>query len=531
MNFFAITGILITLTAFIESIIMFYKGREKIHFLWGIFIFAVMIWGVGVILIANSKDPALSSLYWKLSYVGVVFMPAFLIHFTFTFLKIKKRILITFLYFLSIFFVYLLFFTDLFIYEVDFVFDQFYYISSPPIYYNLFVLIFVFSFFYALCKMYKEYKKSSGINKIQIKYLFLGLLIAVVGGSSSYFPVYGLYVYPYFNITIAIGIILVGYGVFKYHLMNVRVLLSQIISVFFIFISFYALFLNQYQNFTFKIIAFLVSLFLVILLLYSTNAESLRLKEIEQLNRKLTKASKVIKQKNKNLQALLNMKTEFLRVVHHQLNTPLSIMRNSFAMAEEKVIKPAKALKIAKSGLDRLSQTIEDFWQAYEMEGEKIKVKKEKTDITDMIRQQAEEKKKMSKFKQKKLKIKIKKPDFKIPKVMADPKKIIHVISNLLDNAVFYTDQGSIIISYQKKDKNLRVNVKDTGIGITAEDKDRLFKKFSRGVSATQVSPDGSGLGLYIAKKIIDAHNGDIGVDSEGQGKGSTFYFTLPLAK
>jgi len=256
-------------------------------------------------------------------------------------------------------------------------------------------------------------------------------------------------------------------------------------------------------------------------------------KEVQDFSKTLQQKgdgqTKDISEKNKYLQELLNMKTDFLRVVNHQLNTPLSIMRNAFAMVKEKIITPEKGFSISDSGLERMSQTIADFWDAFELEGEKMKMNPDKTNIEEIVNNLIEEKKKMTLVQERQLTFSLKKPKFKIPIIWCDPKKIVHVVSNLLDNAAFYTTQGSVTVSYELVGRDyLKINIKDTGVGISQENEKKLFQKFSRGNGSTSLHPDGSGLGLYVAKKIVEGNDGEITFFSEGAGKGSTFSFSIP---
>jgi signal transduction histidine kinase len=109
--------------------------------------------------------------------------------------------------------------------------------------------------------------------------------------------------------------------------------------------------------------------------------------------------------------------------------------------------------------------------------------------------------------------------------VLADHDRIGHVFSNLIGNAVRHTPTGgSITLGAQAVDSSVRFTVADTGTGIPKEYQERIFEKFYQ---VPESGPRGTGLGLYIAKEIVRAHGGDIGVESE-PGKGSTFWFTLP---
>jgi|SRR3989339_166871 len=237
-----------------------------------------------------------------------------------------------------------------------------------------------------------------------------------------------------------------------------------------------------------------------------------------------------IQEKSRYLQELLNIKSDFLRVVNHQLNTPISVVMGSFSMMDEKIWDVPKSLEAIKSGFDRITQTVQDFWDAYELEGEKMEMKQNKTDIVAIVEKMIPEKQKMPLAMQRKLAISANKPSFQIPTVWCDGKKIAHVISNLLDNAIYYTEKGGVTANYELVSGNcLKINITDTGAGISAEDKKILFQKFSRGRGASSLRPDGSGLGLYIAKKIVEGNNGEMTCVSKGAGKGSTFSFTVPI--
>lgn len=250
----------------------------------------------------------------------------------------------------------------------------------------------------------------------------------------------------------------------------------------------------------------------------------------DNLEDKVRDQTKDIQEKSQYLQELLNIKSDFLRVVNHQLNTPISVVMGAFSMMDEKIWDAPKSLEAIKAGFERITQTVQDFWDAYELEGEKMEMKPERTDLAAIVEKLMPEKQKMPLAIQRKLSISINKPTFEIPPVWCDSKKITHVISNLLDNAIYYTEQGDVNVSYELVDKKyLKINITDTGAGISDEDKKILFQKFSRGRAAGSLRPDGSGLGLYISKKIVEGNNGEMTCASQGVGQGSTFSFTMPV--
>jgi len=251
----------------------------------------------------------------------------------------------------------------------------------------------------------------------------------------------------------------------------------------------------------------------------------------KMLQSKVDEQVKDIKEKNEHLQELLIMRSDFLKVISHQLNTPLSIIRGYLSMMKEGDYKAEEALPVIEMGMYRIINTVNDFCEAYKLEGENPVMSFQKTNIEGMVKEIIKEKSGMGEVKDKKLKILIKKPGFRVPTVYCDPERIKRVLESLIDNAIVYTEKGFIEISYEVIGKSmLKISIMDTGCGISLADKDRMFQKFSRGIKAPSIHQNGSGLGLYIAKKIIEGNGGEIWYESEGEGMGSIFSFTLKVA-
>jgi len=102
-------------------------------------------------------------------------------------------------------------------------------------------------------------------------------------------------------------------------------------------------------------------------------------------------------------------------------------------------------------------------------------------------------------------------------------------IYNLVDNAIKYTPQGHVEIFLGADKENIQINVQDSGIGIPLKDQSRVFEKFARGKNATDMYTDGSGLGLFIVKRIVEAHHGGKILLKSEEGKGTTFSISLPF--
>jgi len=116
-------------------------------------------------------------------------------------------------------------------------------------------------------------------------------------------------------------------------------------------------------------------------------------------------------------------------------------------------------------------------------------------------------------------------------KVQADEDRLLQVLINLLGNALQFTPKdGSVTITAKRQDKNVLISVKDNGVGIRAQDLPHIFERFYRAdKSRSRKEGGGSGIGLTIAQSLIHAHGGRIWAESEGEGKGSIFFFTLPI--
>jgi len=256
-------------------------------------------------------------------------------------------------------------------------------------------------------------------------------------------------------------------------------------------------------------------------------ARNLRLfAQIQNTNRKLEDA-------NRHLQQLDQAKSEFVSIASHQLRTPMTGIKGYLSMlADGDFGKLApEHVKIMRELLgesDRMIRLINQFLNVSKIEAGKFTYAKVPVKLDALVEQQVNELTKVAA--DKKLKLEFKKPRKALPTVIADPDKLEDVVLNLVDNAIKYTPSGGKIqVSVSAGPNEIEFCVKDSGIGIKSTDAPELFNKFVRGSGIAQIHPDGSGLGLFIAKSIIDAHGGRVWAESDGEGKGSSFKFTLPL--
>jgi signal transduction histidine kinase len=265
-------------------------------------------------------------------------------------------------------------------------------------------------------------------------------------------------------------------------------------------------------------------------------------KQVNDFNRKLQERideqtyeirveAKELEIKNDKLNELLGVKNDFLRVVNHQLNTPLSIIKSSVYMIKSGSFTLEKGLNFIDEAVKNMEDIFTDFWKAFSFEGEGVKLDLQETDLSRLVNKLVNEAASLPAVKNKDLIVAAVKAT-NIPKVKTDAKQITQVINNLLQNAIAYTEEGTVSISLAvSKDGFVKVIVSDTGCGIDKADQPRIFEKFTRGQQAIRIRPAGSGLGLYIAKKIVEANGGVLRLERSEVGKGSAFYFTVPIWK
>jgi len=228
------------------------------------------------------------------------------------------------------------------------------------------------------------------------------------------------------------------------------------------------------------------------------------------------------------------MKSEFVSLAAHQLRTPLSAIKWTMKMLMDedlgKISKEQKEFieKTYRSN-ERLISLINDLLDVTRIEEGRYLYKPIMVDfepvvqfVVNLYKEETEKRK---------IKLEFKKPEKKLPGVMLDVEKIKLAIQNFLENSIKYTPSGGQVTVSLKHDKeNVELSVKDSGVGIPADQQERVFTKFFRGANVVRMDTEGTGLGLFITKNIVEAHGGKIGFSSE-KDKGSTFYFSLPIKK
>lgn len=224
-------------------------------------------------------------------------------------------------------------------------------------------------------------------------------------------------------------------------------------------------------------------------------------------------------------------KSDFMAVTAHQLRTPLTEIRWSLeSISQDKNISEPVRTTLQKSMLsvNRIIGIVDEMIRAriFEQNGGFV-LKMEKVDAAGLIREIMEELEVFSRQKNTIMSFTAVEQNVTL---LADQGTLKMALKNVIDNAIRYSPQGRVGISLYTQTNRANIKIEDSGVGIDPTDYDRIFKKFFRGKNAVLVEPDGTGVGIYTAKKIIEKHNGTIDFTST-LGKGTIFNITMPLAK
>ena len=249
----------------------------------------------------------------------------------------------------------------------------------------------------------------------------------------------------------------------------------------------------------------------------------------------LDRESEQLAAANEKLKTLDKMKDEFLSIAAHELRTPMTIIKSYIWMVAQgkggEINEKQKGyLSRATTGVERMLHLVNDMLDVSRIEQGRVEFKLQPVDIAGLIREFVDDFK--VKTDEKGLWLNVDMPDL-VACVTADLEKLREVLTNFAGNSLKFTDKGGLTIKVQVIENNrIKTSIIDTGPGIGKEDMSTLFQKFQRvnNTLTKQAETPGTGLGLYISKNYVEKMGGNVGVSSEGLGKGTTFWFTLPIA-
>ena len=251
-----------------------------------------------------------------------------------------------------------------------------------------------------------------------------------------------------------------------------------------------------------------------------------------RLKEEVTIATHKLKVVNYQLTRLNISKDEFLSIASHQLRTPLTTVKGYLSMLlsgdfGELSPEQTKIIKGVFNSSVQMTSTVSDFLNLTRIQSGKFTISTAPTDLAKLVESQVAQFKNTAWEHNVNLTCNV---NDNLPKVNIDKDKIIQVIMNFIDNAIHYSgSKGDVVkVSLHKSDDAIIFKVRDYGIGVPENEQGQMFTKFYRAINAKKIRPDGNGIGLYVAQKIINAHSGEMIFESI-EGEGSTFGFKIPI--
>jgi len=377
----------------------------------------------------------------------------------------------------------------------------------------------------------KIYRCNEPNQKKQIKLVFFALTVLfllivftvllpiIILGSTFFVPFTPFYVLLFLGIT--------AYAITRHHLFNIKVIATQLlVFALWLVILIPTLLSKTFTDWLVNGLTLALVVLAGLFLIRSVKKEVDQREKIEGLMRELGHANDRLWVANEKLQELDKLKTEFVSMATHQLRAPLTAIKGYASMILENSFGPLEAkargaVDIIFQSSQKLVNVIEDFLDISRIELGTMKYEKQEFDFREMVNKVVTELR--PSIEKKGLQFSFSPTPDADYKFAGDSGKLAQVVGNLIDNAVKYTREGWINAALERRDSKIRLTVTDSGVGMPAEVIPKLFQKFIRADDAGKVNIQGTGLGLYVAKQIVEAHGGKIWAESEGAGKGSRF--------
>lgn len=409
--------------------------------------------------------------------------------------------------------------------------------GEPIIYFGqwywMYICIILIPFIFGFLRhIYITFKK-----KGKVLYLLLGYLMSsnIAFVTNLILPWLGIFnfnwVGQYFTI---IMVSFTTYSILKFNLMNVKLAAINAGVVLLGIITFsQILFADSSKNMMVSSIVFFVSCVTGYYLIKISKNERDNLEHMVILNKKIKKINGELEQANEKLKSLDKLKSEFVSLASHQLRSPLTVIKGYSSTLTDGVVgeltdKQKEIVRHIYSAAQGLASVVEDFLNVTKIEQGGMKYVFAPTNVKDITLDLISDMKIAAEDRHLEFRSELDEKESFMAN--ADGTKLKQVFLNLVDNSIKYTKEGYVKVSLTKdiNTKTITFSVNDSGVGISAEGKTKLFQKFSRG-EGSALNSGGSGLGLYLAQEIVEAHKGTISADSEGLGKGSTFSVTIPM--
>lgn len=390
----------------------------------------------------------------------------------------------------------------------------------------IFASYFVGTMALAFGRLWRRYRTSAGAERSQVASILLGTFLSSLVGATFNLAFVAAGNARYIGwgpVATMIMVAFVGYAIIRQHLLSVRLIGAELFTA-----------------------LLLVTLFAQVLLAPSLLAQSVTVATLGiaagfgilliRSVRREVKAREILAQANAELRRLDAAKSEFISLASHQLRSPLAAIEGYTSLLldgsyGQDPARAREALGRIRSSVAQLAGFVAELLDLSRIEAGRIQYRIQPIRLGEIVERVLRELEVRASAKGVALRF-----DNRTAaglRAQADPDKLHEVVMNLVDNAIAYTPKGSVIVTLSAVSdlrQVLRLEVRDEGIGIPPEVLPRLFVKFSRSDEAKKVRPDGTGLGLYLVKRLVEDQGGRVWAESSGPGKGSAFFVELPVS-
>lgn len=504
--------------------------KDKVNVVYSLFVVFASFWAIGLAFFISEMNPLKALYIANFYYVSALGIPIFFSHFSLIFLnkdfKPKKRHAL--IYFPLIVLIILFFLDKNFILEKVFFTDWGKDVIINRINYLFYSAIFISFVVFSYSNLFRSYLSKTELReRKQLRMILWGTSIGFLFGMifDLIFPFIGnyrhIFIGPLFSLFMVIS---VTYAITKYRMFNIKVILAELlVFILWIFIFIRTFFSVDLQDFAINGGISLIMIVVGILLIRSVMKEVNQREKLEILTGQLEDA-------NDNLENLIKQRESLVHLITHKVKSSFtrtkvlfaSMLDGTFGEVSPEIKKRAEqGLEFDNAGI----RTVDLVLNVANMQNGLIKYDMKNIDFKELVEQSISEKRIPAETKGLKLETEL---GDGVYNVLGDSIWLKEAVNNLIDNSIHYTKEGKIIVGLENNNGKIKLSIKDTGMGITEEDKKNLFTEGGRGKDSVKINVDSTGYGLFTVKLIVEAHKGKVWVKSEGENKGSQFYVELP---
>ena len=383
------------------------------------------------------------------------------------------------------------------------------------IYFTVYFFLLVVYVLYVLIVTYLHTKDR--VEARRFLYMFVFTAIGSAGGGSVFFLTFNVPFLPYPLILFSLFPIISIYAIFRLQLFNVKVITTEaIVFLLWIFLLIRTLISSNRNEAIINVTLLLLMNIAGVFLIRSVIREVRQREQIQKL-------ADDLKEANQGQASLMHF-------MNHQVKGRLGNIKNIFAelMTDDYGVMPPDSKFLLEKGLDEADigvNYVQNILKGASAENGTLPYDMKPIDFKSVVSETFAKQKEKAEKKGLKISLNIDDTDYSIT---GDSLELGEAVRNMIDNSINYTAEGSIELHLFATDSSIKLQIKDTGVGLSPEDKLKLFKSGGRGEDSVKINVNSTGFGLVFVKGVVEAHKGKVWAESEGRGKGSKFTIEIP---